>query len=679
MVFEDAHWSDPSSRELLDLVIERIQALPVLLVVTFRPEFEPPWTGQSRVSTLVLNQLDWRDGAALVQRIVSNETLSGEVVDDIVKRADGVPLFVEELTKLVLETQLRPQDPVPILATTPSTGLAVPDTLHGSLLARLDRLGSAKDIAQMAAAIGREFSFDILCAVADQRPEEIQTSLDKLVNAGLFFQRGAPPHASYLFKHVLIQDAAYGSLLRARRHELHARIATILERQSSEICETQPELLARHYTQAGLAGQAINYWQRAGDRAAKRSANQEAVSHLRNALELVEALPDTAARTERELQILIALGPALMTTRSSAAPEIGRVYARARELAQNTLRARDLFPAVSGAWLFAYTAGDLATASRLVDELFELARDDGDSGLMLQAHHAAWPTFMVAGAIATARQHAAGGLALYRRDAHGEQALQYHGHDAGACGYVIDALATAVLGYPDQAGQQMDKGVALARDLAHVPTLNHVLSFAAELHQICREPQKVQDSVDVALPLLSKHGSAVGVANATMLCGWARVMQGRIDEGIATMQDGLAAWRATGSKVFIPYRLTRAADAYWKAGNIEEGLRLIDEATQLSNDRWLAPEPHRLRGELLLSAGRREEAERCFQQAILVAREQSARLLELRAATGLGRLWHDRGRRGEARDLLAPIYAWFTEGFDMPDLKEAKVLLDQLA
>ena len=237
----------------------------------------------------------------------------------------------------------------------------------------------------------------------------------------------------------------------------------------------------------------------------------------------------------------------------------------------------------------------------------------------------------------------------------------------------------AVLGYPDQAVQQMNKGVALARDLAHVPTLNHVLSFAAELHQICREPQKVQDTVAVALPLLSKHGSAVGVANATMLRGWALVMQGHIDEGLATMRDGLAAWRATGSKVWIPYRLTRAADAYWKAGNIEEGLRLIDEATQLSNDRWLAPEPHRLRGELLFSAGRRDEAERCFQQAILVAREQSARLLELHAATGLGHLWHGGGRCSEARDLLAPIYAWFTEGFDMPDLKEAKALLDQLA
>jgi predicted ATPase len=457
------------------------------------------------------------------------------------------------------------------------------------------------------------------------------------------------------------------------------RIASILERQFSEICETQPEVLARHYTQAGLAGPAIDYWQRAGDRAAKRSANQEAVAHLRKALELVEALPDTAARTERELQILIALGPTLMTTRSSAAPEIGRVYARARELAQNTPRAGDLFPTVAGAWLFAFAAGDLATASRLVEELFELARDDSDSGLMLQAHHAAWPTFMVAGAIATARQHTAAGLALYRRDAHAEQALQYHGHDAGACGYVTDALMAAVLGYPDQAVQQMDKGVALARDLAHVPTLNHVLSFAAEVHQICREPQKVQDLVAVAFPLLSKHGSAVGVANATMLRGWARVMQGHIDEGLATMQDGLAAWRATGSKVWIPHRLTRAADAYWKAGNIEEGLRLVDEATQCSNDRWLAPEPHRLRGELLLSAGRRDEAEQCFQQAILVAREQSARLLELRAATRLGRLWHDRGRRAEARDLLAPIYAWFTEGFEMPDLKEAKALLDQLA
>ena len=677
MIFEDAHWVDPTSLEVLGRAVERIKNLHVLLVVTFRPEFNPPWVGRSHVTSLTLNRLGEREAAAIIARLVENKELSAEVMAEIVGRTDGIPLFVEEMTKAVLEAESE-RAARRTTATVPSLAQAVPASLHASLMARLDRLGPAKEVAQIGAAIGREFSHALLASVALQTEAELELALDRLIQTGLLFRQGVPPHANYLFKHALVQDVAYGTLLRAKRHNLHASIASVLERQFSDVCETQPEVLARHYARAGLAEQAINYWQRAGDRAAKRSANQEAVAHFRNAIELLGTLPDKAAHAEQELQLLIALGPALMTTRSSAAPEIGRVYARARELARNAQRVADLFPTVWGACLVAFTAGDLATAGRLVDELIDMASTSGDSALNLQAHHAAWTNFFVTGPLATARHHIACGLALYRRDTHGEQALQYGGHDPGVCGYVVDALIAAVMGYPDQAIRHMREGVGLARELDHAPSLAQALWFTAELHRIRREPQKVQDSVSAVLPLLVRHGSAVGVANATMLRGWARVMQGHIEEGLAVMRDGLAAWRATGSKFHVPYRLARAAEAYLVAGEIEDGLRLISEATDQSGDCWFAPELHRIKGELLLEAGRRDEVEGCLDQALKAAQEQGARLLELRAAMSFSRVLQAQGRRNEARGLLAPVYTWFTEGLDTADLQQAKALLDQV-
>jgi predicted ATPase len=658
-------------------VVARIKTLPLLLIVTFRPEFNPPWVGQSRVTSVTLNRLGEREAAAIIARLVGNKELPADVMAEIVERTDGIPLFVEEMTKAVLEAESEGAARRTVEAV-PSSALAVPASLHASLMARLDRLGSAKEVAQIGAAIGREFSHALLAAVVGKPEAELGSALDRLIAAGLLFRQGVPPHASYLFKHALVQDAAYSTLLRAKRQELHARIARVLETQFLDVCETQPEVLARHCTQAGLAQQAITYWQRAGDRAAKRSANQEAVAHFRNAKELLEALPDRAAHAEQELQVLIALGPALMTTRSSAAPEIGRVYARARELAGQARRVADLFPTVWGAWLVAFTGGDFASAGRLLDELFGMANTSGDSTLTLQAHHVAWTTFMVTGTLARARHHVADGLALYRRDAHGEQALQYGAHDPSVCGYATDAHIAAAMGYPDEAVRQMQEGLGHARDLDHAPTLTQALWFAAELHQMRREPQKVEDLVSIVLPRLANSGSAVGVANATMLRAWARVVAGKVEEGLAAMREGLAAWRATGSKYHAPYRLARAAEAHLFAGQIEDGLRLVREAADQSGDCWFAPELHRLKGELLLQADRRDEVEECLNQALKAAQEQGARLLELRAAMSMARLKRDQGKRDEARDLLAPVYGWFTEGFDTLDLKEAKALLDEL-
>ena len=604
-------------------------------------------------------------------------------MDRIVEHADGVPLFLEELTKMILESGLLRDRDGRYVVDSPIPPLAIPTTLHDSLMARLDRLAPIKEMAQIGAAIGREFSYELLAAVAHRSECKLRTALDQLVEAGLVFRRGTPPQATFAFKHALVQDAAYASLLRAKRQELHARIAHVLEERFPDTAATQPELLARHHTEAGMSEPAIAYWQRAGERATTRSANLEAVAHFRRGLELLEALPDRATRADQELQLLIAYGPALMMTRSSTAPEIGRVYSRARELARETGRSAELFPTVWGLWMVAWSRGDMPTAGRLADELFRIARGHEDPGLMLQAYHAAWPMSVTRGDFWEAWQQVEAALALYRRDAHAYHARIFGGHDPGTCAYVIGALIRAATGYPEHAIELIEKGLTLARDLAHPPNLAHALWFTAEVRQVRREPNVVGEVAAALIPVVSQHGTAVGVANATMLRGWARTMQGDIEHGIAELHDGLTAWRATGSKFHVAYRLARAADACRAAGLTAEGLSLVAEAlgvAEESGERWILAELHRLRGELLALSGKdRAEVEADYRQAMEVARSQGARLWELRAATRLAGVWRDQGKRREACDLLAPIYGWFTEGFDTLDLKEANALLDELS
>ena len=678
MIFEDVHWIDPTSLEALGRAVDRIRTLGVLLIVTHRPEFEAPWIGRPDVTALTLNRLGEREIASMIESVAGNQPLPASIRQDIIERTDGIPLFAEEITKAVIEAGGEGALERAV-GSIPSSSVAVPASLHASLMARLDRLGAAKEVAQIAAVIGREFSHSLLTAVAHFSDAELRAALDALIRSGLFFCQGLPPDATYLFKHALVQDAAYGTLLRTKRIELHARIARVLDQQFLEIKENNPEVLARHYTEGGLAPQAIDYWQRAGNRAAKRSANQEAVAHFRRGRELLDTLPDKAAFAEQELQLLIALGPALMTTKTSSAPEIGGVYARAGELARQTGRLADLFPTVWGAWLVAFASGDFAATKRLVDELFSIASSTKEIAFTLQAHHAAWPTMWVTGFLAEARQHIASGLAFYRRDAHSEQAFQYGGHDPSVCGHTTEALIATAMGYPTHGAQQMEEALRVARELDHIPTLIHGLWCAAELYQIRREPQKVEEFANLVLPLLAEHGSAVGSANATMLRGWAQVLRGQAKEGIGSLREGLASWRATGSKFQATYRLARAGEAHLLAGEIDLGLQLVGEAINNTGDNWLLPEVHRVRGEFLLRSGRDSDVEECFGRALKAARAQSARLLELRAAMSLARLWRNQGKPQQARELLAPVYGWFTEGFDTLDLKDAKALLDALA
>ena len=458
MVFEDVHWIDPTSRELLDLLVVRVRGLRVLLIVTFRPEFQPPWTGQSHVSLLMLNRLDPSNGSIPVDRLADNlGPLPADLVDEIVERTDGVPLFVEEVTKAVLEAAggADGRQSRGAVSAIPRARLSVPATLQASLMARLDRLGpAAKEAAQIGATIGREFSYELLIAAAPESEAAMLDGLNLLVAADLVFQRGVPPAADYHFKHALVQDTAYGTLLRGPRRGLHERIATALCNQSPEMVERAPEILAHHFAEAGQARTASAYWLEAGRRAAAHSANVEAIAHLTCGIEALGSVADTASRTRQELAFQLALGPALMMTRGFNAPEPERAYQTARRLSEQLGDDRARFTSVWGLWLVNGSSGRPAFRRKLADELFRVAERLGDRGLLLEAHHAGWATDLSAARYISGRQHVLESLALYDRDEHRSHALTYGGHDPAVCGKGQGAVMLWLLGYPDQAAQE---------------------------------------------------------------------------------------------------------------------------------------------------------------------------------------------------------------------------------
>jgi class 3 adenylate cyclase/predicted ATPase len=682
VVYEDVHWIDPSSRELLDLAVERAARLPVLLIITFRPEFVAPWTGQAHVTTLSLNRLARRDGAALVGSVAGNSALSDEIVAEIVERTDGVPLFVEELTKAVLEAAT--QDAAKGLAGA-SSGFAVPATLHASLMARLDRLGPvAKEIAQAGAAIGREFSYELLAPVAQKTSEELQSGIARLGEAGLVFARGTIPQAVFLFKHALVRDAAYSTLLRGQRQQLHGRIATALEAAFPETVAAQPELLGHHCEEAGLAAKAVEYWRRAGELAVRRAANLEAIKHFMRALALVETQPDAAARWRIELAILSRLGPALMSVHGWAAPDVGVLVERAAIVARRLDSSVELAPPLAGLWLLYTSRGQLDRAEDISVELFKIAREHDNAEVLLQAHHATWPTRWISGAFAEASAHIEAGMALYDESRHEHHRYVYMGHDPAVCALAIGASVQWMLGHPDQAARLEYEASALGRRLRHAPSLAHALSFVGEAQYVRRDGAAAAKTATELLALCDEHRLDQPRAAAMMFMGWAMARRGEVEEGIRLLEQGLSRWQRLGVRTYLSRSHCMLAEAYLLARRYAAGVEHIARAFSVAAETgdqchisWL----HQMRGALSVHASDRGAAagEADLRQAMDIARGRRAKGAELRAAAGLARLWADQGRRAEALELLAPIYGWFSEGFDTPEMKEAKALLDQLA
>ena len=679
-VFEDAHWLDATSRELLDLTVEHVRSLPVLLIVTFRPEFQSPWAGQPRVSTLALNRLDRRGRTALVAQIAGSKTLPDEVVSQIADRTDGVPLFVEELTKSVLESGLLRQENDRYVIDRALPPLAIPTTLHASLLARLDRLASVRHVAQIGAAIGRQFSYPVLHAVSRLPEDELQTALGRLVASELVFQRGTPPDAMYSFKHVLVQDVAHGSLLRDARQQLHARIAEALENQSPEITESQPELLAQHYAEARLVEKSVTYWGKAGRRSAGRSAMAEAAAQLRKGLDQLALMPGTVERQRQELEFLGALGAVLTAAQGHGAPEAGLAYARARELWEQLGFPLEFLHIPYGQARNHLYRGELEMALRVNENLLHLSHQRNDSAGLVLGHYSSGLNLMVAGRFALSRSHLEETLALYDPVIHCSLVHQAGFHpQVGSRVYL--GIVLFCLGYPDQALAQSSAAIAEARRLVHSPSLAASLAIDARLLSLAGDDAALNERADELVALSIERGFPLWVALGTIYRGWVRVRDGDVAEGISLMRSGLSAYRATETELWMPHFLSLLAGGCESARQAEEGLVLLEEALQIADgigERWFAAELNRHKGRLLLRQGQPATAEELYRKALSIAGEQEAKLWELRAAVSLARLRRERGRRAEARDLLGPVYGWFTEGFDTPDLKEAKALLDEL-
>jgi len=695
--WEDLHWADPSTLEVLNLFMDQVPTTPILALLTFRPEFSPPWGPRSYISQLTLSRLGHSQVGEMVEKVTGGRTLPAEVMQQIVSKTDGVPLFVEELTKTVMESGLVKEEDGHYELRGPLPPLAIPSTLQDSLMARLDRLGTVKEVAQLGATIGREFSYELIQAVSPLEEETLQRGLTQLMETELVYQRGLLPQARYIFKHALIQDVAYESLLRSKRQQVHQQIAQVLEKRFAETVEAQPELVAHHYTEAGLVEQAVPYWQKAGQRTAQRSANAEAISHLTKGLKLLKTLPDIPERTQQELDLQITLGPALIATKGWGAPEVEKTYTRARELCQQVGETSQLFPVLWGLWVFYIVRAEIKTSRELAEQCLNLAQSVQDPALLLEAHDVLGTTLVSLGEWIPARQHFERSIALYNPHQHRSLAFLYGGEDPRVICLSWAALVLWVLGYPDQALKRSHEALTLAQELSHPFSLAEALCFAAEFHCFRREGPATQERAEAAITLSTEQGFPFYVARGTILRGWALAEQGQEGEGIARMRQGMAAYRTTGAEILRPSGLALLAEAYGKVGQIEEGLAVLAEALATVNKseerRWEA-ELYRLKGELLLAqegkskkrfpAGtkgkskKKSGAEECFHRAINVARRQSAKSLELRAVMSLSRLWQKQGKKEEARRMLAETYGWFTEGFDTKDLQEAQALLQEL-
>src|ERR1700730_358392 len=680
MIVEDAQWIEPTSRELLDLTVERVRNLPVLLLVTFRPEFQPSWTGEPHVTMLVLNRLDRPDRTALVKQIAGGKALPADIIAQIVERTDGVPLFIEELTKSVLESDLLHEEEGHYVHGGPVPPFAIPTSLHASLMARLDRLASVRIVAQIGAAFGRWVRYTLLRAVSGLPDDELQAALARLVASELVFQSGTPPDAVYTFKHALVQEAAYGSLLRNARQRLHGQISEALEAHFPQLMDSQPELFARHYTEAGLVDKSVFYWSKAARRSVARSAMAEAAAQFQKGLDQLALLPEDLTRWRQELEFRASLGTVLQSVKGYAAPETGQTLGRARELWEQLGSPSEFLQVSYAQSLYHAIRGELDLARRLDKDLLRLSRQRNDSAGLVLAHQSLGRNLMFAGRFASSRSHLEETLALCDLDSQHSFVRQAGVHPHVASQAFL-AIVLFCLGHPAQALARSTAAIAEGRRLAHPPSLAVSLTNGARLLSFAGDDAALEEWAGQLVTVTPEQGFLLWRAVGTIYRGWVRVNNGDVAEGISLLRGGAAAYRATGAEAWGPYQIALLARACEIAGQIEEAADLLDDALHLverTGERWLDAELYRHKGQLLLRQGHAEAAEELYRRALSIAEEQEAKLWELRAAVSLARLRRDQGRRAEARDLLAPVYGWFTEGFDTQDLKGAKALLDEL-
>ena len=688
MIFEDAHWTDPTSLELFARAVDLAVSRRLLILVTFRPEFSPPWIGRPHVTSLTLNRLTRRDIDSLIEGVVGNRSLPAGIRQDIIERTDGIPLFVEEMTKAVLDAE-GGSEAQPAFAGAPTPVVAVPASLQASLMSRLDRLGPAKDVAQVGAAIGREFSHMLLAAVVRKPEAELDSDLDRLIAAGLLFRQGTPPHASYLFKHALVQDAAYSTMLREPRRVLHARIAEILESQFAEIAESQPELLARHYTKADLIEKSARLWGKAGQRSQERSALVEAAGQLSQALAQIATLPSRPELRREQIILQVALLNTLMHVKGYGAPETKAAVAQVRALIEQAERLGEppddsslLLSALFGQWIVNFISFNGDVARELAARFLALGEKEGTAVPLMIGHRTMGSTLAFMGDLVEARAHYNEALALYRAAEH-RRLMTRFGQDLRVTCLAFRSMLSWLLGYPEAALKDADCALIEARQIEHAATLMFTLNFPILINTYCGNYDAANERLKELVILAEEKGAPFRKAEGVLRRGYVLTLTGEATKAVEMITSGIDLWRSAGSTIFTPEHEFMLAIAHADSGQFDNAWRCIDKAMaamHATKERWCEAEAHRVAGEIALKSPRRDvaKAQAYFEHSLTVARAQQAKSWELRAAMSLARLLSDQGKRQTARDLLAPIYDWFTEGFDTSDLRKAKALLGEL-
>ncbi len=684
LAIEDLHWMDKSSEDVVKHLFGSVPGAQVLLLLTYRPEFAQTWNNRSYCRQLNLNRLSNSESRAMVHHILGTEDLERDLEELIVQKTEGIPFFIEEFIESLRALNALEQDGAAYRLTDRLKELNIPSTIQDVIMARLDSLPEApREILQIGSVIEHEFSYELIQQVAALPDPDLLGHLSTLEEYEFLYERGIHPKFTYVFRHALTRDVVYDSILANKRKKLHSKIAGAIEHLRGSNIEAieHPERLGHHLTEAGLPERAIPYWQKAAEVAIRRSANVEAVGHLKKALELLARLPDNPETSRKELDVQIALGPALMAIKGYAAPEVEKVYGQARRLCQELGETPETFTILRGLWGFYIVRGELETAHELGNRCLTLAGRIKKPPLVLWAHYAVGMTFFHLGELASALENFEQGIGLYDvRKRHSQRALQ----DPGVACLSYKALTLWVLGYPDQALKASQEAVTLADGLSHPFSMGYALCMGALVHQFCGRNQETYELAEAASTLCTEHRIPFWLAWGPILSGWALTARGEKEEGIKRIRVGLAAYSATQAEIARPMFLALLADSCRKGKQVGDGLATVNEALEgvhRTEDRFGEPELHRLKGELLseMFSDNYTEVEACFRQALEVSRRQNAKSFELRAAMSLSRLWHEHGKTVEAQEMLAGVYGWFTEGFDSPDLKEASQILHQPA
>jgi len=666
-VWEDLHWADPTTLELLELYIEQSPTVSMLNVLTYRPEFVPPWSMRSHMTPITLNRLERPEVEALIGHQAKGKLVPPEVIEHVV-------------AKTILESEFLREEEDRYSLTRALSDVAIPETLQDSLMARLDRVPTVREVAQLGAVLGREFAYEMLQLLAPHDEPVLQDALGQLVGNELLYQRGRGRRARYVFKHALIQDAAYQSLLKRTRQQYHRQVAELLKAKLPDTVEIHPEILARHFSEAGDHEQAAGYWRAAGRRAAERSANLESISHLRHGLECVRALPRTPDRERAELEFLTDLGPALIATMGYGAREVKETYTEAKDRCDRVGESRDRFPVLRGLWNSYLFAAEMDEAHARGRELVALAEDIGDSALIVEAHRVMSTVSYTMGDFENTRAHMERGVAIYDSAEHGGLAFLYGADPCVVC-KLYGAKALWMLGYPATAKATMDSAMSEVEALSHDHTRAFALCYRGTLAQLCRDVSSALMMAETAVDVAREHSIRQWFCWGTILAGWAMAMGGRTDEGYKRLQEGYANWRQ--EDLFgVPYFLGLQAEVLGASGRSGEGLDTLEKAVALSErtkQEFYLSELYRLQGALLSEEQRLDEAEKSFVRALGVARGQKAKSLELRASICLGRLWRKSTREKEAIAALTDVRNWFTEGDDSPDRREAEEMLHEFA